>query len=196
MLFRKATILTMALVSLGLAACASGFKATYDADPAHDFSGYQTLAWLSENPMIVGATNRIPSPLLEARIMTAIEDGMTVRGYRKVDDPESADFTLSFTVGSREEIKVNSYPASYQGFYGHPRSAYWGGAYYGYGMATETQVRQYQKGMLALDVFDVKEHRPVYHSFAEKSITDSDRKKLDETVNAAVAAVLEAFPPQ
>ena len=39
MLFRKATLITMALVSLGLAACASGFKATYDADPAHDFSG-------------------------------------------------------------------------------------------------------------------------------------------------------------
>ena len=145
----------------------------------------------------------LPSPRLaegsspmEPLIMAAFEDGMTVRGYRKVDDPESADFVLSFTVGSREEIKVNSYPASYQGFYGHPRSAYWGGAYYGYGMATETQVRQYQKGMLALDVFDVKERRPVYHSVAEKSITDSDRKKLDETVNAAVAAVLEAFPPQ
>ena len=196
MLPHKAKLLTMALVSLGLAACASGFKAPYDADPAHDFSGYQTYAWISENPMIVGATNRIPSPLLESRIMASIEDGMTVRGYRKVDDPESADFVLSFTVGSREEIKVNSYPASYQGFYGHPRSAYWGGAYYGYGMATETQVRQYQKGMLALDVFDVKERRPVYHSVAEKSITDSDRKKLDETVNAAVAAVLEAFPPQ
>ena len=196
MLIRKATLLTMALVSLGLAACASGFKASYDADPAHDFSGYQTYAWISKNPMIVGSTNRMPNPLLDPRIMAAIEDGMTVRGFRKVDDPESADFTLSFTVGSREEIKVNSYPASYQGFYGHPRSAYWGGAYYGYGMATETQVRQYQKGMLALDVFDVKEHRPVYHSVAEKSITDSDRKKMDETINAAVAAVLQAFPPQ
>jgi hypothetical protein len=147
----------MALVSLGLAACASGFKATYDADPAHDFSGYQTFAWISENPMIIGATNRVPNPLLEPRIMAAIEDGMTVRGYRKVNDPESADFTVSFT------------------------GSYWGGSYYGYGMPTETDVRQYQKGMLALDIFDVKEHRPVYHSVAEKSITDSDRKKMDET---------------
>jgi hypothetical protein len=135
----------MALVSLGLAACASGFKATYDADPAHDFSGYQTFAWISENPMIIGATNRVPNPLLEPRIMAAIEDGMTVRGYRKVNDPESADFTVSFTVGSREEIKVTSYPASYHGYYGYPRGSYWGGSYYGYGMPTETDVRQYQK---------------------------------------------------
>ena len=63
-------------------------------------------------------------------------------------------------------------------------------------MATETQVRQYQKGMLALDIFDVKQHRPVFHAVAEKSISESDRKKLDETVQAAVDAVLAAFPPE
>ena len=57
-------------------------------------------------------------------------------------------------------------------------------------------MRQYQKGMLALDIFDVKEHRPVFHSVAEKSISESDRRKLDETVQAAVDAVLAAFPPQ
>jgi hypothetical protein len=190
---RKAFLLLTAFLSLGLAACATGFKATYDSDPSHDFSGYQTYAWMSANPMIVGPTNRMPNPLLEPKIMAAIEDGLTTRGYSKVDDPEAADFVLSFTVGSREEIKVDSYPATYAG-YGYRGAWGWGGPYYG--VATETQVRQYQKGMLALDVFDVKERRPVFHAVAEKSITDSDRKKLDETVQAAVDAVLAAFPPQ
>ena len=183
----------MLLIALNLAACASGFKATYDSDPSHDFSGYKTYAWISDNPMIVGATNRIPNPLLEPRIMAAVEDGMTTRGYTKVDDPEAADFVLSFTVGSREEIKVSSYPSTYAG-YGYPRSWRWGAPYYG--MGTETEVRQYQKGMLALDVFDVKERRPVWHAVATKTITESDRKKLDETVQAAVDAVLQAFPPE
>ena len=195
MAIRRVSVLVMAVLSLGLAACASGFKATYDSDPAHDFSAYQTYAWISGNPMIVGETNRIPNPLLEPKIMSAIEDGLTTKGYTKVDDPEAADFVLSFTVGSREEIKVNSYPSSYAG-YGYRGAWGWGGPYYGVGMATETQVRQYQKGMLALDVFDVKERRPVFHAVAEKSITDSDRKKLDETVQAAVNAVLQAFPPE
>ena len=195
MAIRRVSVLVMAVLSLGLAACASGFKATYDSDPAHDFSAYQTYAWISGNPMIVGETNRIPNPLLEPKIMSAIEDGLTTKGYTKVDDPEAADFVLSFTVGSREEIKVNSYPSSYAG-YGYRGAWGWGGPYYGMGMTTETQVRQYQKGMLALDVFDVEEHRPVFHAVAEKSITESDRKKLDETVQAAVDAVLAAFPPQ
>ena len=195
MSIQRISMLVAAFVSLGLVACASGFKAIYDSDPAHDFSGYQTYAWISENPMIVGQTDRIPSPLLEPKIMSAIEGNLTAKGYSKVDDPEAADFVLSFTVGSREEIKVNSYPSTYAS-YGYRGTWGWGGPYYGVGMATETQVRQYQKGMLALDVFDVKERRPVFHAVAEKSITDSDRKKRDETIQAAVNAVLEAFPPE
>jgi hypothetical protein len=186
-------MLVTAFLSLGLVACASGFKATYDSDPSHDFSGYQTYAWMSANPMIVGPTDRMPNPLLEPKIMAAIEGVLNTKGYSKVDDPEAADFVLSFTVGSREEIQVNSYPATYAG-YGYRGAWGWGSPYYG--MATETQVRQYQKGMLALDVFDVKEHRPVFHAVAEKSITESDRKHSDETIQAAVDAVLQAFPPQ
>lgn len=88
-------------------------------------------------------------------------------------------------------IRVDSYPSAYGG-YGYPRG--WGGAYYGMGM--ETNVRQYQKGMLALDVFDVAQHRPVWHGVATKSITESDRKKMDQTVQAAVDAILEGFPPR
>ena len=190
---RRVLIIVTAFFSLGLAACATGFQATYDSDPSHDFSGYQTYAWISANPMIVGPTNRMPNPLLEPKIMAAMESVLNAKGYSKVDDPEAADFVLSFTVGSREEIKVNSYPATYAG-YGYRGAWGWGGPYYG--MATETQVRQYQKGMLALDVFDVKEHRPVFHAVAEKSISDSDRKNADETIQAAVDAVLQAFPPE
>lgn len=192
---RKGVFLTMALTSLVLSACATGFRATYDSDPTHDFSNYETFAWISENPMIVGPTSRMPNPLLERRIMAAIEGGLVARGYRQVEEPEAADFVMSFTVGSREEIQVNSYPVAYS-TYAVRGGWRWGGPYYGVGMATETEVRQYQKGMLALDVFDVEEHRPVFHAVAEKSITQSDRDKMNETIQAAVDAVLAGFPPQ
>ena len=179
-----------ALFAIALTAgCASGFQATHDHDPTHDFSGYKTWAWISANPMKVGSTDRIPNPLLEPRIMASLESALAAKGYTKVNEAESADFALSFTVGSREEIRVDSYPSMSMGY---PHWG-WGGAYYGMGM--ETSVRQYQKGMLALDVFDVSEHRPVWHGVATKSITDSDRKKMDETIDAAVAAILKGFPP-
>ena len=142
--------------------------------------------------MIVASTKRVPNPLLEPKIMAAIERGMAAKGYSKVDNPDAADFVLSFTIGSREEIRVNSYPATYAGV-GYRGAWGWGAPYYG--LATETHVRQYEKGMLALDVFDVAERRPVFHAVAEKSISESDRKKVDETIQAAVDAALAAFPP-
>ncbi len=179
-----------------LTGCASGFKATYDHDPSNDFAGYKTFAWVSEHPMTVGATDRIVNPMLEPRIMVTVESALGAKGYSLVPDAESADFALAFTVGSREEIKVDSYPSMTAGHvgYGYPRHwGGWGGAYYGYG--TETTVRQYTKGMLSIDVFDVSDHRPVWHGVATKTINESDREDTDGTIQAAVDAILAGFPP-
>ncbi len=97
--------------------------------------------------------------MLQPRNMSALENGLVAKGYKYVIEAKDANFVLSFTIGSREEIKVDSYP-SMSADYGRAGRWGWGGAYYGYG--TETQVRQYTKGMLAVDIFDVKERRPVW----------------------------------
>ncbi len=183
-------------VAIFLGGCASGFTGNYDFDRAHDFSAYRTFAWISAHPMKYGGTNRFPSPLLEPRIMAAIDKALRAKGYTKDYAAESADFVLSFTVGSREHIKIDSYSTMAGGYgaYGsYPGHWGWGGAYYGYG--TETKVRQYTEGMLAVDVFDVKERKPVWHAVASKSITDSDRKDLVGTINAAVDVIMAGFPP-
>lgn len=190
-------ILGAVLGGLMLSGCASTFKATYDHDANHDFSNYQTFAWISKNPMKVAQTATTVNPLLEPRIMVSLESGLGAKGYRLVNEAEKADFVLSFTVGSREEIKVDSYPSMSAGYYGagHPGHWGWGGSYYGAGYGTETTVRQYTKGMLAVDIFDVKEHRPVWHGVASKTIHDSDRENVDATVQAAVDSILAGFPP-
>lgn len=185
--------LVIVSVAIVLGGCAAGFEAIYDHDRAHDFSAYQTFAWISPRPMTVGATSRAPSPLLEPRIVAAIEDALRAKGYTKEYAAESADFVLAFTVGSREEIRVNSSPTMSGGYGYYGRPVGWGGAYYGYG--TETTVRQYTEGMLAVDVFDVKERKPVWHGVATKSISKSDRKDQEGTVNAAVNTILAGFPP-
>ena len=184
-----------AVVSLVLlAGCASTFEATYDHDAANDFNKYQSFAWLSKNPMKVGKNVGAVNPLLEPRIMSALENALVAKGYEYVIQPKDADFVVSFTIGSREEIKIDSYP-SMSASYGvaYPRHWGWGGAYYG--VATETQVRQYTEGMLAVDIFDVKERRPVWHGVATKRISESDREEIEATVKAAVDAILVGFPP-
>ena len=183
-------LVTLAVV---LAACASTFEATYDHDRNHDFSSYQTFAWISEHPMVVAEGVGVVNPLLETHVMSAMERGLRAKGFRLVQNPEAADFVIAFTVGSREKIRVDSYPTMAGGYYAvGPRG--WGGAYYGYA-GTETTVRQYTKGMLAIDIFDVKERRPVWHAVATKTIHDKDREQIVETVNAAVNSILGGFPP-
>ena len=184
-----------AISVLLLGGCASTFEATHDHDANHDFSNYQTFAWISENPMKVGPSVETPNPLLQPRIMSAVEAELATKGYQMADRRGDADFVLSFTVGSREKIRVDSYPTMSVGVAsGYPSHWGWGAAYHC--CATDTQVRQYTKGILAIDVFDVKQRRPVWHGAATKTITESDRENMQETVNAAVDAVLAGFPPQ
>jgi len=179
-------------VAIILGACAApGFEAKHDYDDTINFSTYQTFAWISTNPMKLGTTTLPPSAMLEPRIMSSLERALVAKGYRFTKQPNSADFVVSFTVGSREEIRVDSYPSmggAYGGRWG------WGGAYYGHG--TETTVRQYTKGVLAVDIFSVRQHRPVWHGVATKKINEDDRDNQSATIDAAVAAIMAGFPPQ
>lgn len=185
-----------ALLSLALmTGCASTFEASYDHDPANDFTKYQSFAWISKNPMKVGKTVGAVNPLLEPRISSALEKALVAKGYKYVIEPKNADFVVSFTVGSREEIRVDSYPSMSAGYgMAHPGHWGWGSMYYG--VSTETSVRQYTEGMLAVDIFDVKERRPVWHGVATKRISEADRDDAAATIQAAVDAILAGFPPQ
>ena len=190
----KSRLLCTLLASFAFTACATTFEASYDHDPANDFSKYQSFAWISKNPMKVGKSVGVPNPLLEPRIMSALERALVAKGYGFAKAPKDADFVVSFTVGSRDEIRVDSYPSMSAGYgAAYPRHWGWGGMYYG--VSTETRGRQYTEGMLAVDMFDVKERRPVWHGVATKRINESDRENIEATVKAAVDAILAGFPP-
>ncbi len=186
------TLPVTALLStlLVLAACSSSPSIRSDFDYNHeiDFTQYRTYAFISDHPMAVSQAQGAVSPLLEGRIMESIRIAMNAKGYNEVKDAESADVAIGFTIGTRDQIKVDSYPASYSA--GFARRGY----YYGYGMGTETYVRQYTEGQLAIDVFDVRSHTPAFHGIASKRISESDRKDQQPVLNAVAAQALAAFP--
>ena len=184
------TIFSLALI----AGCASTFEASYDHDPGNDFSNYQSFAWISKNPMKVGKGIGAVNPLLEPRITSALEKALVAKGYKYVIEPKDADFVVSFTIGSREDISISSYPSMSAG-YGRAYPGHWGWGSMYYGGGTETRVREYTEGMLAVDIFDVKDRRPVWHGVATKRISESDREEIEATVKAAVDAILAGFPP-
>ena len=183
-------LLIFALLATG---CAAN-KPIVDYDQSTDFAAYRDFAFLSEHPMIVTPDTPPVSPLLEGRMMRVIDGVLASKGFTRVSDPESADFTVGFTVGARDKIRVQDYPPSYRVYYGG-RGGLWGASYYGAFGAREVDVQQYTEGTLAIDIYDVAEHKPVWHGVATKRVTDEMRRNPDESINEAVSAILEAFPP-
>jgi hypothetical protein len=178
------------LALLVVVACV-GTKARSDFDPNAKFDTFRSFAWLSDEPMIPDAATaaqggaRGVDPLLERRIRSTIDAYLGAKGYRKVDDRDSADFVVSFSVSAREKIRVSSYPTTTGGWYGR-----YGGWYSSSGVSA----RSYTEGTLAIDVFDGKSQLAVWHGWTTRRVTESaDRAQL---VDEVVAEILAEFPPQ
>jgi Domain of unknown function (DUF4136) len=160
-------------------------KVVSDHDPSFSFAGYDSYAWISEHPMVSSAQG--VNPLLEGRIMAAIQDSLGQKGMKRVADPAQADFVVAFGVGARDRVSVTStpYPAAYRGAWR------WGGVYY-----NDVDVRQYTEGRLAIDIFDADEKRPVFHGYATANISAAtDPAKRQQMLREAVSRILAGFPP-
>jgi hypothetical protein len=184
--------LRMALLGLvALLAGCSSIRAHHDFDPQAPFTTYKTFAWVTEQSLIqpqMGATaTPAANPLLDPLIRSAVERNLTAKGFEQTRDPATADLVVSYSIGSRDKIQVNSYPVS-GGYY------YRGG--WGYGGGYATDVDTYTEGTLAFDFFDGKTKRAVWHGFATKRLASSppSPEKRRENVDQATDAILEKFP--
>jgi len=185
-----ATVLLIAVAS-----CSTTYEAkiNFDKNSKVDTVNYKTFAWLTSGKIM--APPEDINPVMKQRVDEEIEKAFIAKGYQLIDDAEKADFAISYTVGNRDKIKVNSYPTTYNTGFGWGRG-YYGGGYggmYGAQMSTETRVRQYTEGKLAIDVYDVKSHQPAWHGWAVKRITSDDKEAPSSAIKEIVAKVVTQF---
>jgi hypothetical protein len=168
-----------------LSGCAS-VQVGSDYDKAASFAGYQSFAIMQRDHE--GAHN----PLVVTRAEDAIREELVRKGYVAAANAQSADFTVDFTIGSKERTDVNSYPEPYGGAgWGWGGGGWWGGGYWG----NNLDVRQYREGTLSIDIFDAKSRRPVWHGWAKKELSRKDIEQSEQPIRHSVAAVLAKFPP-
>ncbi|MEX0707375.1 MAG: DUF4136 domain-containing protein [Woeseia sp.] len=185
-MFRGLRTALVLLIVAALTACSS-IRTGSHLDETNNFSAYSTFSWIADDPYIRSDTDLVISPLTQAKIQGAIRDQLEFKGYRYTGDRDEADFVVSYTVGSRETIRTTSYPVAYHGTWGwHVR----GSDYY----IREYEEHSYTEGTLAVDVFDGASKKPVWHGWAEKTITMSDRRNPDAVINDSVIKLLESFP--
>lgn len=109
------------------------------------------------------------NPVSLERMRQGIERAMAAKGYTAA---RPGDLTLIMTVGGKERVDVHS----------------WGR----FGQNVDTY--RYTEGRLALDVFDTRTTRPVWHGEATQ-IVDPGRTDA-AAIDAAVAGVMAQFPPR
>jgi len=159
-------------------------KVYFDKNMDVDTKGYQTFAWLTDDKILTPADDF--NPVMKVRVDKSIEQAFIIKGYTLISDPEKADFTISYTVGSRDKITVNNYPVFYDIRFG------WGRGFFGSHSMITPPVRQYTEGKLAIDVYDVESHQPAWHGWSVKRLTKADKKSSDH-INDVVSRVIEQF---
>ena len=179
-----ATVILAAILMFGCASINTGSH----QDEGVSFSGYRTFTWITDDPLIIGAGDQVTiSPLTKKKIVDSIAKTLESKGYTYAAKSENADFVVSYTVGTRDKIDSSSYPSEYSGAWGwHLHGRYYYEAQVGH--------RSYTEGTLGIDIFDGQTSQPVWHGWASKTISSSDREDPSPTITKAVDGVLALFP--
>ncbi len=185
---RWAKLVAILVFAMLLSSCSSIQTGSHH-DESATFSHYRTFAWIAYDPLILGMREQPTiSPLSKKKIVQAIEGELINKGYVYVTNPDTADFILSYTVGTRDKIDTMSYPSVYR--------AGWDWHTYGRDFHQSKVIhRSYTEGTLAIDIFDGKSKQPVWHGWASKTISTSDRENPSPAIQKAVAQVIDQFPP-
>ena len=186
-MLKNKLIIVLALIAT-IAGCVSTQQARVDFDRNSEISttAYKTFAWLKTTKVLAEPVD--VNPVMKVRIDRAIEQAFTAKGYQLVENAEQADFTISYTMGSRDKVKVDSLPITYRG------GLMWGHRYYGgIGISNENHVRNYTEGKLAIDVYDVKSRQPVWHGWAVKRIKSVDKDNPTKAIKTVVEQVVAQF---
>ena len=185
----------IAVFTVVIASCSSSYQAVVDFDKNTkvDTASYKTFAWLTSGKIMAPAEDI--NPVMKVRVDEEIEQAFIAKGYKLITNSENADFAISYTVGNRDKIKVSNYPATYNTSFGWGRGYYGGyhGGMFGTTMTTETRVRQYTEGKLAIDVYDVKSHQPAWHGWAVKRVSSTDKEAPSAAIKEVVHQVIAQF---
>jgi hypothetical protein len=174
----KATKILPFVLLLVLASCSS-VRVYSDYDKQVDFTPYKTYAFHKN-----GIDKAEISDLDKKRILHAIDETMSAKGFTKSDNP---DLLISFFTKEREEVNVNQFNAGWGYGWGWGWNPFlWGG---------NTMVTRHTEGSLYIDIIDAKKKELIWQGEGEGVLT-KDRDKKEALIKEFVSKILEQYPPQ
>lgn len=177
------------LTFLVLFAGCSGIQVSQDYDVAADFSNLKTFDWYLAKQKKTGDL-RVDNPLLDSRIRKAVDRSLAQKGYQRIFQG-----TPNFYVGYKYAIltRIGSERVSTGIGFGFGGS----GSFGGIGIGTGSDVREYDEGMLVIDITDPINRKLLWRGTGTHHVSrHSDPKKITKEVNENVEKILAQFPPQ
>ena len=174
----------MAVATLLLTACASSPNTFSNADPDVDFSQYKTFGYFST----LSTDNAQYQSLVSNFLKVAVAQELDKRGL--THEEENPELRVNFYINTKDKIKTRQVPTA-GAYYGYRDPFY--DPWVGYG-GYETRVDQYTEGTLNIDVVDVATNKLVWEGSITGRLTEKDVSNLEQTVDEAVAAVMNNFP--
>lgn len=178
----KSRTMLLALACATLAACSTTPRPQFSTEAAPDvvLANYRTYSWAFPRR---GGGN----PFIYERVQQAMDASLAAAGYTLVAEGQG-DMELAFTLGARDKVDVTDW-----GPVGAYYPAYGRGYRYGWAYQyNQVDVRNVTEGSLALDVFDAKTDRPIWHGIAAARI-GSREAPGDGLIRAAVDGLVERF---
>lgn len=185
--YRKILICTVTLFTYGLLGACTTIQTGSHFDETTNFGAYRTFSWVDDEPYVTDESSIRVSPLTQQNVQDAIRNELIRSGHTYSDNRDEADFLVAYTVGTRDRIRVTSYPVDYPGNWGWH---VYGSHYY----IREFSAHSYTEGTLGVDIFDGKTSKPVWHGWVEKTISSSDRENPEPMIREGVARLFENFP--
>lgn len=181
------TYLTLlCLVSILLLASCSKVQVSQDFDNTYNFSIANTYNWDKE---FQGSTDDVlkENELLAGRFYAAIDTSLKDQGMSLSDTPEIL-VSCTYAISSRIQSETVQ-PTIGVGYGRH-------GRYGGFGVQSGTSVRQYDRGLLTINMHNVKDGRLIWMGTATREVfTHNSPERLTKSVNEMVQATLAQFPP-
>ncbi|WP_420604101.1 DUF4136 domain-containing protein [Flagellimonas sp.] len=174
-----------ALAVVFLASCTS-VRVVSDYDKKADFQTYKSYAFYK-----TGIDKAQISDLDKKRILRAIENEMSSRGFVKSQQP---DVLVSIFTKERERVDVynNNFGWGWGGFY---NPWVWGPGW-GWGWNNQPNVSTRTEGSLYIDVIDAKKKELVWQGRGVGTLNNtSNIEKKEERIREFVSHILKEYPP-
>ena len=174
--------MTVAALALLLPALALAQKTSFDFDKTADFTKFKTYA-LKDG-------TKVGDPLIDRRIVTAIETELAAKGLTKND--ATPDLAVVYHVAFDKQKDITAYNTG--AGYG-PYAYRWGG---GWGTTTtDIRVNEILIGTLVIDMADTTKNEMVWRGMGVKEVdTQAKAEKRDKSISSAVQKILKNYPPK